>query len=86
MEFKPEPKTWLLESILATLFCCLPLGVLGIIEASKVKALSQAGMLEEAMKASESAKKYIIYSALITVVISVLIIIGAILYHFFIEK
>ncbi len=27
------PKTWLIHSILVTIFCCLPLGIIGIIQA-----------------------------------------------------
>ena len=30
---QPMPKTWLVESILVTLFCCLPFGVVSIIYA-----------------------------------------------------
>ena len=32
------PKTWLVESILVTLFCCLPFGIAGIVNASKVES------------------------------------------------
>ena len=38
-EFNTPPKNWLVESILVTLFCCLPLGIAGIINASKVEGL-----------------------------------------------
>ena len=37
LDSKPEcPKTWMVESVLATIFCCLPFGIVGIINASKV--------------------------------------------------
>ena len=36
-EYTVPPKNWLIESILVTLFCCLPLGIAGIINASKVE-------------------------------------------------
>lgn len=57
------PKNWLLESILATLFCCLPLGVVGIVHAIKVESRFYAGDIEAANKASEEAKRWTIVAA-----------------------
>lgn len=52
------PKTYMAESILVTLFCCLPFGVIGIINASKVSSLYAAGNVELAQAASLEAKKW----------------------------
>ena len=52
------PKTWLVESILVTLFCCLPFGIVGIINASKVESKFFAGAVDEALKASQDAAKW----------------------------
>jgi hypothetical protein len=52
------PKTWLTESILATILCCLPLGIVGILNATKVEAKFNAGDIEGAMKASADAAKW----------------------------
>jgi len=52
------PKTWLAESILATLFCCLPFGIVGIVHAAKVDSLYQSGLYDQAQKASEEAGKW----------------------------
>ena len=52
------PKTWLVESILVTLFCCLPFGVVGIVHASKVESQFNYGNYEAAKKASEDAAKW----------------------------
>ncbi|TRZ53394.1 DUF4339 domain-containing protein [bacterium] len=52
------PKTWLLESILATLFCCLPLGIVGIVNAAKVETRFYAGDLDGANRLSADAKRY----------------------------
>ena len=52
------PKTWLMESILVTLFCCLPFGIVGIINASKVESLFYAGNADEAFRLSQEAKKW----------------------------
>ena len=33
-----QPKNWLVESILVTIFCCLPFGIAGIVFASQVNS------------------------------------------------
>ena len=52
------PKTWLAESILVTLFCCLPFGIVGIIHAAKVESSFSAGDHGAADRASLEAKKW----------------------------
>ncbi|GHT03812.1 hypothetical protein AGMMS49525_09480 [Bacteroidia bacterium] len=52
------PKTWLTQSILVTLFCCLPLGIVGIVNASKVESRFYAGEIEEANRLSAQAGKW----------------------------
>lgn len=52
------PKTWLIESILATLLCCLPFGIAGIVFASSVESKFYAGDIEGAYRASSEAKKW----------------------------
>ncbi|MBD8981595.1 MULTISPECIES: CD225/dispanin family protein [Bacteroides] len=54
------PKTWMAESILVTIFCCLPFGIVGIINASKVSSLYAQGNYDEAQRASADAKKWTI--------------------------
>lgn len=49
------PKTWLVESILVTIFCCLPFGVVGIVKASNVEAIWRRGDIVGAEAASQSA-------------------------------
>ena len=60
-EFSTPPKNWLVESILVTSFCCLPLGIAGIINASKVEGLFLAGDIAGANKAAADAKKWTMY-------------------------
>ena len=77
---KPEklvrpPRTWLAESILATLFCCLPLGIVGIVYAAKVENRFYSGDLEGAEMASREAKRWTLISfwvGLASIVITVL--------------
>lgn len=52
------PKTWLVESILVTLFCCLPFGIVGIIKASSVESLFRSGNYDAAQQASNDAGKW----------------------------
>jgi len=60
--YSKPPKTWLVESILVTLFCCLPFGIAGIVNATKVETLFYAGNQAGALKASQNAKKWITVS------------------------
>ena len=53
-----RPKTWLVESILATLFCCLPFGIAGIINASNVDSRYSNGDFAGAQRASDEAAKW----------------------------
>jgi len=52
------PKNWLVESILVTLFCCLPFGIAGIVFASQVNSKYAAGDYAGALKASQDAGKW----------------------------
>lgn len=52
------PKNWLVESILVTLFCCLPFGIAGIVNAAGVNSKHAAGDHLGAQAASAAAAKY----------------------------
>jgi len=52
------PKNWLAESILVTIFCCLPFGIVGIVNASQVNSRLAAGDYEGAVRASKEAGKW----------------------------
>ncbi len=52
------PKTWMVESILVTILCCLPFGIVGIVNAAKVNSLYSAGKYDEALRASNEAGKW----------------------------
>ncbi|OIP29901.1 MAG: hypothetical protein AUK47_26490 [Deltaproteobacteria bacterium CG2_30_63_29] len=47
---------YLVQAILTTLFCCLPLGIVGIVYAAQVNGKNGAGDVEGAMAASQNAK------------------------------
>lgn len=65
----PPPKTYLLESILATILCCLPLGIVGIVNAAKVEGRYYAGDLGQARYYSREARKWTKYSVVVMTVI-----------------
>ena len=67
----PPPKTWLVESILATVLCCL-LGVVGIIYAAKVENLWNQGRRAEALEASKMAKTWTLVAAIIGISIGLI--------------
>ena len=53
-----RPKNWLVESILVTIFCCLPFGVAGIVFAAQVNSKYDAGDYDGASKASADAARW----------------------------
>ena len=66
------PKTWMAESILVKVFCCLPFGIAGIVFASKVSSLYAAGNYEAALQASKDAGKWTKIGFIVGLVVIVL--------------
>jgi hypothetical protein len=60
---------YLVQSILVTLFCCLPFGVIAIVNASQVNDKIVAGDTAGAMEASRKAKMWCLWSAGIGLVV-----------------
>lgn len=73
-----KPDSYLVESILATIFCCLPLGVVGIVFAAQVNSLYNSGDIEGANQASAKAKSWTNSSFWVGIVIGALYFFGAI--------
>lgn len=61
------PDNYLVWAILVTVLCCLPFGIVAIVKAANVNPAWYAGRREEALRNSESAKKWCIYSAVASV-------------------
>ncbi|OBJ60390.1 CD225/dispanin family protein [Mycobacterium sp. 1423905.2] len=76
-----QPDNYLVWSILATLFCCLPLGIVAIVKSSQVSGLWAQGQYAEAQAASADAKKWVKWSVIAGVVAliiyGILIAVGA---------
>ncbi|MCR6483256.1 CD225/dispanin family protein [Amycolatopsis sp. OK19-0408] len=71
----PPPSNNLVWAILTTIFCCLPFGIVSIVQAAKVNSLWAQGQTAAAQEAANAAKKWAIISAIVGVVLSVLYII-----------
>lgn len=68
----PMPDTYMVWAVLVTVFCCLPFGIVSIVKASQVSSLYSQGRYQEAVAASEAAKKWAIWSAIAGVVLSII--------------
>ena len=66
------PKSWLAESIILTLCCCIPIGIYCIVKSSQVNSLWYQGQYEEARKASDTSKKWLIIGLIIGIVFGIL--------------
>lgn len=53
-----KPKNYLVESILVTFCCCLPLGIAGIVFAAQVDSKWNAGDQAGAIASAANAKKF----------------------------
>ncbi|MDR1408139.1 MAG: CD225/dispanin family protein [Tannerella sp.] len=71
----PMPDNYLVWAILTTILCCLPLGIVSIINATKVSSTYGAGDYEGAKTASAAAKKWATWSAIAGVIYWVICII-----------
>lgn len=82
---RPEPgspyvKNYLAQSILVTLFCCIPFGIVAIVYAAQVNGKLRAGDVEGARQASSAANTWcwISFGTGITIlVLYMLVMIGA---------
>lgn len=59
-------------AILSTLFCCLPIGIVAIIQASKVNGFVAQGNFAAAQDASGKAKKFAIIAVIAWVIMVIL--------------
>lgn len=63
-----KPDTFLIWSILTTVLCCLPLGIVAILFSVKADNEWSAGRYEEALRAAEKAKICCIVSAVLSAI------------------
>jgi hypothetical protein len=79
---QPKIVNYLWQSIVVTLLCCLPFGIVAIVYAAKVDGLVAAGDIVGAQAASKSAKLWVNLSAgsvlVIIAIYAVLAVIGVV--------
>lgn len=66
------PDNYLILAVIATLFCCLPLGFVGIVKANQVNTLWAQGRFAAAEEAAKSAKAFTFWAFAAGVSLSVL--------------
>ena len=74
-ELQTPPKNYLVESILVTIFCCLPFGIAGIVFAAQVNSKFESGDIEGAIKSSEEAKKWMKWGLISSLIVIILYVI-----------
>ncbi|MCH5228660.1 MAG: CD225/dispanin family protein [Muribaculaceae bacterium] len=65
---EPMPSTWLVWSVLVTVFCCFIPGIIAIIFSSQVSSRYYGGDIEGAKRASRMAEIWIIVSFVLGVI------------------
>jgi hypothetical protein len=66
---------YLVHSILVTLCCCLPLGIVAIVYAAQVNSKLAAGDLAGAQQSSDNAKKWCIIGLVAGVIANLIVIV-----------
>ncbi len=69
-----KPKNYLVESILVTLCCCLPLGIVGIVFAAQVDGKWNSGDQAGAIAAADNAKKFTLIGFGIGLLLNIVVI------------
>lgn len=69
---RPDNYLWL--SILVTLFCCMPFGIVGIIYSSKTDSYFDSGDTASAIRSSSKAKSWALWGLVLTVIFWILYI------------
>lgn len=69
---RPVLNNWLVPAILATIFCCLPAGIVAIVYANQVNTKLLAGDYNGALQSSQNAKTW----TYVSVGLAALVVVG----------
>ncbi|NLV77744.1 MAG: CD225/dispanin family protein [Rhodococcus sp.] len=79
--YTPPPDNYMVWGIITTVLCCLPFGIISLIQSSRVNNLWGQGQFDEARRAAQSAKTWAIWSVVASLlqygVIILLVVIAA---------
>ena len=75
MDIPVRPKTWLVESILVTILCCLPFGIVGIVNAARVNSLYDQALYDDAKRVSANAKRWCLFGLIAGVIYIIFVIV-----------
>lgn len=64
---------YLWQSIVVTIFCCLPFGIAAIVYAAKVDGLLASGNIQAAQAASKYAKKWMLIALIVGLVVNIVL-------------
>lgn len=68
-----RPNNFMIPAVLSTICCCIPLGIVAIIQASKVNPLADAGNLAAAEEAAGKAKMWTFIAVGVGLVINLIV-------------
>ncbi len=68
----PKPDNYLVWSILVTLFCCLPFGIVAIVKSCAVDSAYNSGNAELAQQEAAAAKKWCLIGLVCGLVVAAL--------------
>lgn len=68
------PNNYLVWSILVTIFCCIPFGIVAIVKSSQVNGLWAQGRYAEAQASADAAKKWVIWSVVVGLIVNAIVI------------
>ena len=74
LQAKPQIKDYMVFSILTTIFCCIPFGIIAIVYSSKVSKLIAVGDFEGASNASRNSKIWNIAALVSGIVLGIICI------------
>lgn len=64
-----RPKSYYIQALLATSFCCFPLGIVSIFYSIKAREAEKRGDFEAARNAASLVKRFILYSVIVGIIL-----------------
>ncbi|MFM2037207.1 MAG: hypothetical protein RL432_146 [Bacteroidota bacterium] len=75
---RKPPKSYLVTSVIVTLLCCMPFGIIGVINAGKVESLFKKGDYEGAKAASNKARRWTLIGFVLGLILDLILLVGGV--------